>query len=160
MSPESHLSPESQLLLLLLAGIYGTLTIVMKIFEMINERRDVLLGIKERQTSLVREHKVLLWNDWILLWVGCLLFLGLTTTFFWLLPSLATTATTRQSLLAFVKTICRICSFIAAYGFLAQIVGGVGDIRTMRRSIQETQPVGSRNRLPHSVFLGEDNENK
>jgi hypothetical protein len=140
LSSEPHLSPESQILLLLLAGIYGTLTIVMKMFEMINERRDVLLGIKERQAPLAREHKVLLWNDWVLLWIGCLLFLGLTATFFWLLPSLATTTTTQESLLTFVEYICYICSFIAAYGLLAQIVGGMGDIRAMRRAISETQP--------------------
>jgi hypothetical protein len=141
MSPESHLSPESQILLLLLAGIYGTLTIVMKIFEMINERRDVLLGIKERQAPLVEEHKVLLWNDWLLLWLGCLLFLGLTATFFWLLPSLATTTTTRGPLVRFVKYICFICSLIAVYGFLAQIYGGRHDISAMRRAIRGTQPV-------------------
>jgi hypothetical protein len=130
------MKPEAQILFLLLAGVYGTLTIVMKFFEMINERRDILLGIKERQVPLSREAKVLLWSDWILLWLGCLLFLGCITVYFGTLPSLGDK---KEESFKFISMICYICSVISAYGFLAQAGGGTVDIRAMRRSIRETQ---------------------
>src|SRR5436190_14010736 len=72
----------------------GSDGITVNIFGILNERRDLLLGITEREARLTAaQEAVLFYNDWIPLWFGSCLFLAFISSIFCLLPTLIITKT-------------------------------------------------------------------
>jgi hypothetical protein len=86
-----------QVALILLGGVWGALGIIVNIFSLLNERRDLVLRITERKAKLsADQERVLFFNDWLPLWIGSCLFLAFISSMFYLLcrrlPSKSATA--------------------------------------------------------------------
>ena len=132
-----------QVALILLAGVWGALGITVNIFSTLNERRDLLLGITERETRLTAAQEVVLfYNDWIPLWMGSCLFLAFISSMFCLLPNLlvikahSAMPLVDQDVCSHIKTACWLATTLAGFGFIADLVAGISDIRSMRSAIR------------------------
>jgi hypothetical protein len=131
------------IVLVLLAAIWGGMAQVMGIIKWRNEIRDRVLGVGQpvSNTLIGSTHaKLLLWSDYVPIWVGTVLFLGLFAATFWSLPSILTDKQVQLKEWEFWLT--RGAAIFTSFGLLADLVAGIVEVLRMRehiRSLEHTE---------------------
>ena len=128
------------LMIAFFAGVWGSFGMMLRIIEMLNERRDIVLGMKSTHCNLIPSNrKHLLYADWVPLWVVSVIFLTVVVIFFAALPNVGNA---KIDSVAGFQTVAYLSSLLAAAGLAAQTYGGLIDYRRMRNSLQRvTDPI-------------------
>ena len=136
----------SELLLALFVGIYGSFGLVLKIIGSLNERRDVILGLRSGYTRLRLERRAhLLAADWVPLWIAGLVFLVVAMVVFIALPDIADARfnanTDKVAIWKFLgitpfHAVSYLSAILAFVGFNALAWGGNADFVLMRTQLR------------------------
>jgi hypothetical protein len=125
---------DTTLLLIVFGATWGAMFQVMKIVEMQNSKRDLILDIDEKGVRLTPEQKnLLLWSDFFPVWLGLILFLLFFSGGFAAFPTVlrekAVTVTTLESMT------CYGAATFAAFATLVEIIAGFIEMKRMREFI-------------------------
>lgn len=120
--------------LVVIATIWAAIFPVMKVVEMMNKRRDIVLDIDSKGERLrPRQKKILLFSDFIPMWVGVMLFLAIFASALLVLPSALVENNHKVT-----QADKRMCWCGAGFGFFAllvEIIGGGCEAVGMYRHI-------------------------
>ena len=123
------------IILLVLAAAWAGMFHVIKIIEIKNHKRDLVLKISTDGMHLTTEQRrLLLNNDYVSFWIGIMIFLLIYSGAFASLPSIVEHK--QASALDPLDVLC--CYATAAFGLFALVVEfmvGWSEVRTMRTSI-------------------------
>jgi hypothetical protein len=141
---ESKMKDGAQILIALFAGMWGSFGMALRIIEMLNNRRDIVLGIQDSHNMVPANRRQLLFADWLPLWLVGLGFTIVAMVFFLAFPDIAGGAVTGAPQLAIWRTtslsplhaVSYISALLAFVGFNALAWGGNADLKRMKRALQ------------------------
>ena len=124
------------IILLVLGASWAGMSQIIKVVEIMNKRRDLVLGIDKRGKTLTISHrKLLLYSDFIPFWIGVMLFLAVFAGAFAALPTIVESKNHELHLLETVG--CYGAAGLGGFAFLVVLIAGGTEIIRMRTYISE-----------------------
>jgi hypothetical protein len=146
----------AQILVALFAGMWGSFGMALRIVEMLNDRRDIVLGFQEAKNTGPANRKQLLLADWVPLWLSGLGFLLVAMIFFLAFPDIAEGKSMESSYLSVwramrispLHAVSYASAVLAFVGFNALAWGGNADFKRMKSALQRSNEHPSIINLP------------
>jgi Na+/proline symporter len=115
--------------LVILAGLWGSFDVVLKVFVILNRQRDLFFALKSSLSGQNRSGLTpaqIFFSDWLPMWLGIGLFLFIICAVFWLLPRFFESEAADDE--RRIKLICRLAFLLPAFGIVGWLVGGIIDM--------------------------------
>jgi len=119
---------------LLLAAIYSAFGIVLQAYNLLNGRRDLILGLGVNHAPQSQAAaNVVLNDDYVPLWLGLCFFIAIFAGIMFVVPRFVTK---NQHLSRKLKTLRRLCIALPISGFFAFLIGGYYDYAAIKEFIK------------------------
>jgi hypothetical protein len=134
---EPHQQFEVGAPLLVLGTVWLFAGPVLTALKMLNQLRDRVVGIGQKHQLSREQRAILFWSDWVFLWAGVLVFLGLLTGA--VLAGAAYLRATKEQPVGFT-VFCYLTAALPSLTFVGFLIGGFLDIGIMLKAIRTDTP--------------------
>ncbi len=125
------------IVMVVLGATWAAMFHVLKGIEIQNAKRDLILKINKDGWHLTKDQRnMLLYNDFLPIWIGAMVFCAMYSGGFAALPHiLSERSPTEEGLTTLEWTGCYLAAGLGLFALAATLITGCSEIRTMRRFI-------------------------
>jgi hypothetical protein len=132
-----HKMDKYTIILLVLGASWAGMSQIITVVEIMNRRRDLILGINEQGKSLTKgQRKLLLYSDYIPFWSGVMLFLAIFSGAFAALPTIIQSEKDARHLHLLEILGCYGAALCGFFALIVVLVAGVAEVVKMRAYIK------------------------